>query len=145
MLRLRGSEIDKNLQSRWTMKYMSRSNMDTAVWIVIPKCKLIPSSITVAFIVLGKWTWKLGSKLGLMQMLTDEWMDRWKTGSLYCAMLKAGVTTTKSRITVLRALSSVKFDILPTSSRNSHKCSTEWSNWRSIHFTVNWNKGKMTY
>ena len=54
----------------------------------------------VAFIVLGKWTWTLGSKLGLTQMLTDWWMNRltnrWtngqKTGSLYCVMLKAGMT-----------------------------------------------------
>ena len=64
MLRLWGSEVDTNLQSWWTMKYRSRSNMNTAV---IPKCKLIPSIITVAFIVFGKWTWTLRSKLGWLK------------------------------------------------------------------------------
>ena len=38
-----------NLQSRWTVKHRSRWNMDTAVWVVIPKCKFIPSVLTVAF------------------------------------------------------------------------------------------------
>ena len=52
--------------------------MDTAVWIVIPKCKLITSIITVGFIVLGKWTWTLEWKLGLMQMLTDWWSNGWR-------------------------------------------------------------------
>ena len=60
-----------------------KSNLDTAVWVVIPKCKLIPSITTVAFIVLGKQTWTSGLKLGLTQMLTDwqtygqmdEWME----------------------------------------------------------------------
>ena len=63
-----------NLQSWWTMKYRSKSNMDTAVWVVISNCMLIQSMITVAFIVLEKWTWTLGSKLGLTKMLTD-----WRT------------------------------------------------------------------
>ena len=45
---------DANIQSQWTMKCRSRSNMDTVVWGVIPKCKHIPSIINVAFIVLGK-------------------------------------------------------------------------------------------
>ena len=81
-----------NLQSQWTVKYKSRSNIDTAVWVVIPKCKIIPSIITVAFIVLGKWPWISGSKLGLTQTLTDWWTNERKTWSLYCTMLKAGPT-----------------------------------------------------
>ena len=50
--------------------------MDTDVWVVIPKCKLMPSIITVAFIVLRKWTWTLGSKFGLTQMLMDWRTDK---------------------------------------------------------------------
>ena len=71
-----------NFQSRWTMKYRSRSNMDTAVWVVIPKSKLIPTIITVAFTVLGKWTWTLRSKLGLTQILTHWLMNKygWRNG-----------------------------------------------------------------
>ena len=40
-----------SLQSWWTVKYRSRSNMDTAVWVAILKYmyKLIPSIITIAF------------------------------------------------------------------------------------------------
>ena len=80
-----------NLQSQWAVKYRSRSNTDTAVF-VIPKCKLIPSTcmITVAFIALWKCTWTLGSKLVLMQGWTGRQMNRRKTGSLYCSMFKAG-------------------------------------------------------
>ena len=54
------NRVDANLQS-W-------SDMDTPVLVVTLKCKLIPSIITVAFIVLGKWT----KTLGFMQMLTAE-------------------------------------------------------------------------
>ena len=60
-----------NLRSWWTVKYRLRSNIHTAVSVVIPKYKLIPSIITVAYVVPGKWTWTSGSKLRLMQVLMD--------------------------------------------------------------------------
>ena len=65
-----------NFTSWWTVKCRSRSNMDTAIWVVIPKCKLIPYHhcslyciITVAIIILGKWA------LGLRRSYpeTDVW------------------------------------------------------------------------
>ena len=61
------------LLNPWTVKYRSKSTMDTAVWDAIPKWKLIPSIITVAFMVLGKWPGT--SKYGLMQMFTNWWMN----------------------------------------------------------------------
>ena len=53
-------------QSWWIVKYRLRSN--TAVWVVTAKCTPLPSIITVAFVVLEKWTETLGSMLGLRQI-----------------------------------------------------------------------------
>ena len=44
--------------------------MDTAVRVVISKCKSIPSINTVVFVVFEKLSCSLGSKLGLGQKFT---------------------------------------------------------------------------
>ena len=57
--------------------------MGTAVRVVISKCKLIHSIITVGGNLysscemnLMKWTWTIGLKLGLMKMLMDSHKNR---------------------------------------------------------------------
>ena len=43
-------------QNQWTTKYSSRSNMDNHMLVVIPRWKSEPSIITLAIVVLEKWT-----------------------------------------------------------------------------------------
>ena len=72
---MRGSEVDANLWSLWTVKYRLRSNIYTAVWVVIPKCKPTLSIIGVAFSNSWEMSLNIRSKLGLTQMLMDWQMD----------------------------------------------------------------------
>ena len=63
-----------NLQSRWSVNYRSWSNMDTAVWVVIPKCKLMLSFITVAFLFLEtELKLKVEDRVDRLTLMLIDW------------------------------------------------------------------------